>query len=137
MRHYLDAILPHIHKVSKEIYFRLFKINNKDLSNIIKVSANCDRLILRGATIVNCGNIDFGKDLAYKIRFISFENTGRQEYSNWKKNKIQYNQIIDAIKNSGLFNSLNSLCLYESGVDISEANLPSRIKIINQLHDPI
>ena len=123
MKYYHVPLIKCLGKVSKEIYLENFYMDQDEFSSIIRASKYCDKVIIRSTKIGRSGTIDLGKDLNYNIKLVSFEYTGHSTNSDWAKNKEQFRNIIRCIKESGLSLSLNTLSLYECGVNIHDVNL--------------
>ena len=88
-------------------------MDQDELSMIIKACKNCERVIIRSSKINGFGTIDFGDDIIYSTKFISFEWTGHKDNSNWFSNFDQFDQIIQAIKDTDLYRSLETISLYQ------------------------
>ena len=113
---YIDLLLKAVSKVTKEVYFWCFDFSAKDLEQIIKAAHNSERLVFRFCCI-HCSP-GFGLCINlynYNTKFLSFECWGSTEYkertTDWKTDPSCFENIVDAIKNSGLKDSLQKVSI--------------------------
>ena len=112
---YIDLLLKAVSKVTKEVYFWCFDFSAKDLEQIIKAAHNSERLVFRFCCIHCSPNLDFGSTYNYNTKFLSFECWGSTAYkertTDWKTDPSCFENIVDAIKNSGLKDSLQKVSI--------------------------
>ncbi|CAI2364220.1 unnamed protein product [Moneuplotes crassus] len=145
VKYYVDGlkkVLPH---VTKEVYLNRIIADADDLSLIVKLSSNAERLTVRLSKILTSDSLDFTSPTPSKITYLSFFNCGHANWSNqeWDKYPDRFEKIIIAIKNSSLKDSLKTLNLKECKISISKATsllsthgLP-HISVIQEVNCPI
>jgi hypothetical protein len=69
---YLPSLTSALQSTTKENYIRMFELSKEALEGVVKASANCDRLIVRGSKIDAEQELNFG-DGDYATSFLSFE----------------------------------------------------------------
>ena len=119
----MKALVECLPRVAKEVYLYGMIMDYDDLSTILKVCRNVQRLVINFCTIKPIGNLEFNIDQDYHIQFLSFRHSGDSSWSNWSKNKNKFRDLMTAIKSSGLKHSLNTFDIYKCGVDESEATI--------------
>ena len=67
MSFYLNSLTISLNKVTKEIYLRLFKMDESDLEAVVKASCNSERLVLYGCDLKWSRPMDFKCSSTYKI----------------------------------------------------------------------
>ena len=97
-------------------------ITLSDLYGIIKYSSNCKRLVIKYCKIEASEVLDSGKDIPDKIMELSFYNFSYPQRSNWKKKWHKLVNILQAIKNSRLLDSIQRICLKNE-----DMNFPSSL----------
>ena len=97
-------------------------ITLSDLYGIIKYSSNCKRLVIRYCKIDTSEALDSGKYMPYQTKELSFYNSSYPQRSNWKKKKHELVNILQAIKNSRLLDSVQKICLKNEDI-----NFPSSL----------
>ena len=92
------------------------------INSIIKASCNINSVCIQWCKIVIDGNLDFDHNLTYSTKCISFMGTGFQhnDYANWTNNQSDLIKILQAIKSSPLFCSLESIDLRNCGLKSDE-----------------
>ena len=92
------------------------------ISEIFKASCNINSVRIQWCKIVIDNNLDFGHNLTYSTKCISFMGTGFQhnDYANWNNNQSDLVKILQAIKSSPLFCSLESINLRNCGLKSDE-----------------
>ena len=112
---YIDLLLKAVSKVTKEVYLRCFDFSAKDLEQIIKAAHNSERLVFRSCCIHCSQDLDFASTCNYNTKFLSFEYWGSTELkertTDWKTDPSCFESIVDAIKNSGLKDSLQKVSI--------------------------
>ena len=61
-------------RISKEVFFFSILFNAKDFQTIVKAACNTERIMFRYCSINYSSGFDFGSDLIYKTKFLSFQN---------------------------------------------------------------
>ena len=120
-----DSLILSLEKclLSVKSEFGIFhaKINSECFSRNVRCCRHMKEVYIQESIINIDGEVDFGKDLDYEITCLNFLDSGNKEYSNWGSNKDDITRIVKAIKNSGLSNSLKTLCL--SRYSMSESDM--------------
>ena len=82
---------------------------------LISNSCNTERLIFESCNIHCSTALDFGSALKYNIRTLSFQGWGDTSDSAWKtdwnSSPLSFDNIIEAISNSGLKDSLETISI--------------------------
>ena len=86
-------------------------ITLSDLCGITKYSSNCKRFVIRYCKIDASKALDSSKDISYQIKELSFYNSSYPQRSNWKKKKHKLVNILQAIKNFRLLDSVQRIFL--------------------------
>ena len=112
---YINSLSKAVSKVTKEVYFWCFDFSTINLEQIIKTAHNSERLVFRFCCIHCSPDLDFGSTCDYNTKFLSFECWGQTDYivrmSEWKTDPSCFENIVDAIKNSGLKDSLQKVSI--------------------------
>ncbi|CAI2362546.1 unnamed protein product [Moneuplotes crassus] len=145
VKFYLDGLKKVLPQVTKEVYLTKLIADSDDLSQIVKLSYNAERLTVRLSKILTSNSLDFASPTPSKISYLSFKNCGRYDWSNqeWDKHPDKFEKIVTAIKNSSLKDSLETLNLRNCKISISKATSLlsthglSHISIIQEDNTPI
>ena len=114
---YIDVLTAIISRTTTEVKFAYPTLNYDELSAIVKASKHINKLVFHGLKLHKTGKIDFGSDLDYKIKVLSFQWSGEEVFCNWKKDKTEFDTIYIKIKKSELHKNLKTLDLYNCGID--------------------
>ena len=110
---YINAFSKAVSKISKEIFFACFVFNANDLQSIVKAAHNIERIIFCNFDIQCSPGLNFGADLIYNTKCLSFQwwgtTTHNERKSDWKADPSFFSLIIDAIGSSGLRTSLEKI----------------------------
>ena len=113
MNFYLNSITKAITSVTNEIYFNNFEISEYDLEQIIKSAYKCKRLMFNFWDIHCSKKLNFKITKNYKINLLSFWGCGwktaTERKSDWKKTPSIFKNIIVAISECGLKDSLKQV----------------------------
>ena len=116
MNFYIDSISKAIKSVQKEIYLSCFEIKEPELEQIIKSASNWERLVLHFSDIHCSKKLDFSVSNKYKTKFLSFRSCGNTylgfRKSDWNKTPSCFKNIVEAISDSGLKESLMQVDIY-------------------------
>ena len=88
-----------------------------EFSKMIIASKHINRLIFNKLTLIKSGTINFGHGINYRIRELSFQGTGHEDYSFWRSDKTEFDTIIQHIKQSHIHEELETLNVYGCYVD--------------------
>ena len=122
----IDHLVPSLSKCLPNIKYEFctynVQINSDSLNRIIKGCSNTERVMIMCSKIVIDGELDFGAHLDYTTHYLSFQTTGYEHdyFSRWKSNKDDLKQIVKAIKNSSLSNSLKNINMDNCGMSLDE-----------------
>ena len=145
IKYYIDQLEQWMRITCDEIYLWNFKLSSKDLSTIIKSSSQCITVVIRYCEIDASEELDFSIDTNYYISNLSFHNCGRNNRSNWQKNKDQLVKILKCINNWGLKDSLDRINLYndigypntlEDAIQIAQEAQIDQDLIVHQIWKP-
>ena len=113
---YIDAFSKAVRRTTKQVFFRCIDFSAEDLQTFVKAAHNAERIVFQFCWIHCSSGLDFGSDLNYKTKFLSFQTWGRTDYSqnttDWKTDSSKFSLIVDAIGNSGLKASLQKLGIF-------------------------
>ena len=112
---YINSLLKAVSKVTKEVYFWCFDFSTINLEQIIKAAHNSERLVFRFCCIHCSTDLDFELICEYNTKFLSFECWGQTDNmvrtTDWKTDPSCFENIVDAIKNSDLKDSLQKVSI--------------------------
>ena len=112
---YIDAFSGAAARTTKEVYFRCIDFSAEDLQTIVRAACNVERIVFDWCCIHCSSGLDFGDDLCYNTKFLSFQSWGSIYYeertTDWKADQSKFSLIVDAIGSSGLKASLQKLSI--------------------------
>ena len=115
---YVDAFSEAARRTTKVIYFNCIDFSAEDLQTVIKAACNTEKIVFNFCCIHCSSGLEFGANLSYKTKFLSFEFWGSNDYeertTDWKTDPLTFSLIVDAIGSSGLRTSLEKLSIYDS-----------------------
>ena len=140
---YMSSLPKIVSTTTKEVFLNRLEFSEAELELIVKASRNTKSLIFDQCKIHCSTSLDFGNDLKYITKTLSFQFWGNTEdadwMADWKSNPTYFNNIIDAIAKSDLKNSLQKISIcknqtlwMESIQKILNKNGGSRIAITNE-----
>ena len=120
-----------VNATTKEVYLRCLEFSEAELEQIVRASCNAERLIFEGCDIHCSTKLDFGFALKYKTKILNFQDWGNTsnlyEKSDWKSFPPCFYNIIDAISNSGLRFSLQTISI-DKNPTLSAENVQKWLK---------
>ena len=116
----MDTLIPCLKAVHNEIVISDCIINSEELSQLVKNSKHSNRLWINGCKLTIDTDIDFGNDVQYSIKYLSFRWTGKSAKSDWGKNKSDMKTVMKAICKSSLKDSLQEINVHQCQVTIQE-----------------
>ena len=109
---YVEAFSKVAARTTKEVYFTSIDFSAEDLQTVVRAARNA-QLIVFYLCCVHCSSgLDFGADLSYNTKFLSFQHWGDTSIyrtTDWKADPSKFSLIVDAIDSSGLKASLEKL----------------------------
>ena len=108
----MNILIPCLKATVNEILITCCKINSEELSQLVQNSKHCNRLWINACELTIDTDIDFGDDIPYSVKFLSFHWTGRSGNSDWTKNKSDMKAVMKAISTSGLKHSLQEINVF-------------------------
>ena len=132
----MEVLAQCLPKVRNEVYLHKKTMDYDDLSKIVKSCTQAERLILNYCKIKPTGFLDFRTEDLYKINFLSFRWSGDSDSSNWKKYVDDYRNLIEAIRQSGLKDSVRTIDVFNCGVDVEES-LIENVQIVELEKNPL
>ena len=122
---YVDAFSEAARRTIKEVYFSCIDFNMEDLQIVIRAAYNAERIVFYFCDIHCTSDLDFGADLSYNTKFLSFQGWGstsnKERTTDWKVDPSKFSLIIDAISRSGLRASLLKLSIaYNETLSLSK-----------------
>ena len=122
---YVDAFSGAAARTTKEVYFNCIDFSAKDLQTVIRAACNVERIVFNFCCIHCSSGLDFGADLSYSTKFLSFQGWGstktKERTTYWKDDPSKFSLIVDSIGNSGLKTSLQKLSIaYNHTLSVSK-----------------
>ena len=112
---YVDAFSEAAARTTKEVFFTCIDFSAEDLQTVIRTARNAERIVFNWCCIHCSLGLDFGADLSYKTKFLSFQQWGttfhKERMTDWKADPSKFSLIVDAINSSGLKSSLQKLSI--------------------------
>ena len=144
---YIDAFSEVAARTSKQVYFTWITFNNKELQAIVRAARNTEDIVFNCCCIYCSSDLDFGANLSYKTKSLSFQLWGDARYEKrktiWMKDPPSFSNIVNAISDSGLGTSLQKLSIADNptlSVSEVQAELDSKgmshISVVNQYDIP-
>ena len=113
---YTSSLFKAVGSATKEVYIQFFEFRVEDLQQFVKAACNAERIIFCGCSIHCSAALDFGTNLIYKTKYLSFQQCGDNNLkdltTDWKTDSSAFSHIVDAIAKSGLRHSLTKLSIY-------------------------
>ena len=109
---YVDAFSEAAARTTKEVYFTCIDFRSEDLQNVVRAARNAERIVFNLCCIHCSSDLDFGADLSYNTKFLSFQMWGhrvKERTTDWKVDPSKFSLILGAIGSSGLRASLEKL----------------------------
>ncbi|CAI2363106.1 unnamed protein product [Moneuplotes crassus] len=145
IKFYLKGLKKILQRVTEEVYLECLVINETDLSKIVKWSSNAERLTVRYSKISTSASLDFSSSGQSKLKYLSFFNCGYSDWCNmrWDESPEKFEQIIVAIKNSSLKDSLTHINVRRCNISPSKVSELlsshglSHISAIDEINGPL
>ena len=145
---YINAFSKAARRTKKEVYFYWIDFNAEDLQTSVRAASNAERIVFNFCSIHCSSGLDFGADLSYYTKFLSFQHCGRTDYeertTDWKVDPSRFSLVVDAIGSSGLRISLEKLSIaYNSTLSVSKMQMEldeknmSHISVIKESPSPL
>ena len=113
---YVDSFSEAAARTTKEVYFVCIDFSADDLQTVVRAARNAERIVFYFCCIHCSPDLDFGKDLSYNTKLLSFQGWGSTSFiertTDWKADPLCFSYIVDAIGNSGLRDSLEELNIF-------------------------
>ena len=110
---YVDVFSEAARRTTKEVFLNYIDFSAEDLQTVVKAACNVERIVLSACCIHCSSGLDFGADLCYKTKYLSFQHWGymgvKEMTTDWKENPSKFSLVVDAIGSSGLRASLEEL----------------------------
>ena len=123
---YLSSLWKVVSIVTEEAYLSSFDFNEQELQAIVQAAHNTERLVLAFSSIHCSLALDFRTDSKYNIKSLSFQGWGRQDLkmvtTDWKSDPSCFENIVNAICNSGLKDSLQNISIW-ANLTLSQENV--------------
>ena len=69
---YVDAFSGAAASTTKEVYFCCIDFSAEDLQTVVRAARNAERIVLNWCCVHCSPDLDFGADLSYNTKFLSF-----------------------------------------------------------------
>ena len=116
IKFYFNPISYVASRVTKEVFLYLFELSADDLQLFIKAASSTEQIVFWRCSIHCSKELDFGSSIIYNTNFIGFQFWGNIDYTelttDWKTDPSAFLNIIDAISNCGLWDSLKKIDIY-------------------------
>ena len=113
---YVDAFSEAARRTTEEVYFHCIDFRAEDMQTVVRAAHNVKKIVFHYCSIHCSSGLDFGADIRYKTRLLSFHSWGCIYYkeftTDWKTDPSKFSLIVDAISSSGLRASLERLSIY-------------------------
>ena len=113
---YISSLSKAAARTTKDIYFYSIDFSAEDLQTVVKAACKTERVVFHFCSIHCYSGMDFGADLKYNIKFLSFQFWGHMSHevrtTDWKTDPSSFSNIVDAIGSSGLRTSLEKVSVY-------------------------
>ena len=113
---YIDAFSKAATNIAKEVFFYCIYFRAKDLQTVVRSAHKAERIVFNFCDIHCSSSLDFGANLSYNTKFLSFQFWGstirKERMTDWKTDSSKFSIIVDAIGNSGLSSSLEQLIIF-------------------------
>ena len=113
---YVDALSGAVARTTKEVFFHCIDFSVEDLQTVVKAARNAERIVFYLCCIHCSSGLDFGADLRFNTKFLSFQTWGNTHFeertTDWKADPSKFSLIVDAIGSSGLKASLEKLNIF-------------------------
>ena len=115
---YVDAFSKAAASTTKEVCFTCIDFSAEDLQTVVRAAHNTERIVFFCCCIHCPSDLDFGAELSYNTKFLSFQSWGstkwKERTTDWKADPPKFSLIVDAIGSSGLKASLEKLNIYDN-----------------------
>ena len=115
---YMKTLPKLVSATTEEVFLYFLEFSEAELGQIVRASCSAETLIFEGCDIHCSTALDFGSALKYKTKALSFQSWGNTSNSNrkayWKSSPACFDNIIEAIANCGLRDSLQTISIYEN-----------------------
>ena len=115
-RFYIRFLPKIVSAATKQMFLFRLEFNEVELEQIIRASHNVETLIIEECGIHCSTALDFGSALKYNTKTLSFQYWGNTDENHnktdWKSDPDCFDNIIEAISNSGLRDSLQTISIY-------------------------
>ena len=109
---YVDAFSEAARRTAKQVYLTCIDFSAEDLQTVVRAACNAERIIFCYCCIHCSSGLDFGADVRYKTKYLSFlhwGNTSKERTTDWKTDPSKISLIVNAMSSSGLRTSLEKL----------------------------
>ena len=144
---YVGAFSSTARRTTKEVYFFCIDFSSKDLQTVIKAAHNSERIVFNMCWIHCSSDLDFGTDLRYNTKLLSFQHWGNMNKgwaTDWNVEPFCFSLVVDAIGRSGLRTSLEKLSIYDnhtlSAFKVQEelnSKFMSHISVVEENPEPL
>ena len=70
---YVDAFSGAAARTTKEVYFKCIDFSAEDLQTVVRAARNAERIVFYFCCVHCSPGLDFGADLSYNTKFLSFQ----------------------------------------------------------------
>ena len=134
---YTDAFSRAAASTTKEVFFSYIDFSAEDLQTLVKAACNVERIVFRWCCVHCSSGLDFGADLSYNTKFISFQGWGNKyqedRMTDWRADPSKFSLVVDAISSSGLKTSLNKISIYGNNT-LSASKVQEELNTKGMLH---
>ena len=129
---YVKAFSEVARRTTKEVFFYCIDFSAKDLQTVVRSACNSERIVFSFCCIHCSLGLDFGADLSYNTKYLSFQSWGSmstERTTDWKVDPSKFSLIVDAICSSGLKTSLQKISIaYNETLSVTKIQEEMNIK---------
>ena len=115
VKFYMKTLPKLVRATTDEVYLWYLEFSEVELEQIVRASCNVEKLIFEGCDIHCLTALDFGSTIKYKTKALSFQGWGNIDVSDskadWKSSPACFDNVVEAISNSGLRDSLQTISI--------------------------
>ena len=116
----MSSFCKAIKGVRKELYIKWFEITEQDLQEIVKAASSTEKVVFRYCNVHCKQEMDFVIQKQYQIKHLLFSYSGDfSRKSDFKTNPSLFENIVEAIAQSGLRDSLETVDILSWGLKVT------------------
>lgn len=109
MNDFRKALADCLPRVSREIFFYYITAEQREFEEILSSSCQCERLIIYWSTVYSSSRLRLKIPSKTNLEYFSLQYTGLSGYSEWQNNPNKLENIIRALNDTALSDSMRTL----------------------------